>query len=120
MATLSIVDGQYQSSINLNKKSGTILSLPTSGKYIDKDIKFTLGAREIAGSIGGSAVAGQATAEIANTNNMANTTTTKPSGIGGTDYWEVKATATGTSGSYTPKYNVTAGGWLENTVTGNE
>jgi hypothetical protein len=120
MATLSIADGQYQSSINLNKKSGTILSLPTSGKYIDKDIKFTLGAQEIVGSIGGSAVAGEAIAAITNTNNMANTAITKPSGTAGTDYWEVKATAMGISGSYTPKYNVTAGGWLENTVIGNE
>jgi hypothetical protein len=118
MATLSIADGQYQSSINLTKKSGTVLSLPTSGKYVDKNINFTLGVRDISGSIGGSASAGTATAAIANTNSMANIATTKPSGTAGTDYWEVKATATGTAGSYIPKYTVNTSGWLESTVTG--
>jgi hypothetical protein len=118
MATLNVTDGLLQDSLTLTKKTGTTITLSTNGTYVDKNIKFTLGVRDISGSIGGSASAGKATAVIANTNSMENTTNTEPSGTAGSDYWEVKATATGTAGEYTPKYTVNTSGWLESTVTG--
>lgn len=68
------------------------------------------------GSIGGNASGGSATAAITNVNNI-NTVST-PSGTAGTDYWQIKATAIGSNGSYTPKYTVTTAGWLPSTVTG--
>ena len=71
----------------------------------------------ISGSIGGSASGGSATAVITNTNSL-NATTSAPSGTAGTDYWQIKATATGGAGSYTPKYTVNTAGWLASTVTG--
>lgn len=73
--------------------------------------------KTVSGSIGGSASGGSATAAIANTNSMA--TITDISGkTAGTDYWQVKATATGSAGSYTPKYTVSTAGWIGSTVTG--
>ena len=69
------------------------------------------------GSIGGSAASGSATAAITNTNSM-NTITDLTNKTAGTDYWQIKATATGTAGSYTPKYTVSTAGWIASTVTG--
>lgn len=77
--------------------------------------RVTVGA--VSGSIGGSASGGSATAAIANTNSM-NTITTLTGLTAGTDYWQVKATATGSAGSYTPKYTVSTAGWIASTVTG--
>lgn len=70
----------------------------------------------VSGSIGGSASAGKATAAIENTNNMR--TISSPSGTAGTNYYTVKATATGSAGSYTPKYTVSTAGYISSTVTG--
>jgi hypothetical protein len=71
----------------------------------------------VSGSIGGSAASGTAKAVITNTNSV-NTITTLTNKTAGTDYWEIKATATGTAGSYTPKYTVSTAGWIASTVTG--
>ena len=77
--------------------------------------RVTVGA--VSGSIGGSASGGSATAAIANTNSIA--TISDISGkTAGTDYWQIKATATGSAGSYTPKYTVNTAGWIGSTVTG--
>lgn len=73
--------------------------------------------KTVSGSIGGSASGGSATAAIANTNSMA-TITDITGKTAGTDYWQVKATATGAAGSYTPKYTVSTAGWIGSTVTG--
>lgn len=73
--------------------------------------------RAVDGSIGGSASNGSATAVITNTNNI-NTITNITNKTAGTDYWQIKATATGTAGSYTPKYTVSTSGWIASTVTG--
>lgn len=77
------------------------------------------------GSIGGSASSGSTTAAIAavsysgtGTSNLSYTTTAPSSGTAGQDYWQIKATATGTAGSYTPSYTVELGGWIGSTVTG--
>ena len=71
----------------------------------------------IDGSIGGSASSGSATAVITNVNSM-NTISDLSGKTAGTDYWTVKATATGAKGTYTPKYTVSTAGWLASTVTG--
>ena len=68
------------------------------------------------GSIGGSASYGKATAAISNVNNM--NTISSPTGTGGTDYFTVKATASGTAGGYTPKYTVDTEGYIASNVTG--
>lgn len=73
--------------------------------------------RSVSGSIGGSAASGSATAVITNTNSI-NTITDLTNKTAGTDYWQIKATATGTAGSYTPKYTVSTSGWLASTVNG--
>lgn len=78
--------------------------------------------RPISGSIGGTAAAGAATANIAVTTYTGEgkstlaAQTSVPSGTAGTDYWQIKATATGTDGSYTPKYTVNTSGWLASDV----
>ena len=73
--------------------------------------------KTVSGSIGGSASGGSATAAISNVNSMA--VITDISGkTAGTDYWTVKATATGAKGTYTPKYTVSTAGWISSTVTG--
>ena len=46
MATLSEIDGLLQGSLTLTKKTGTTITLPTNGTYVDKDIKITLGVQE--------------------------------------------------------------------------
>lgn len=71
----------------------------------------------VSGSIGGSASGGSATAAISNVNSM-NTISDVSGKTAGTDYWAVKATATGSAGSYTPKYTVSTAGWIGFTVTG--
>ena len=73
--------------------------------------------RAVSGSIGGSAASGSATAVITNTDSV-NTITDLTNKTAGTDYWQIKATATGTAGSYTPKYTVNTSGWLASTVNG--
>ena len=113
----SIDDNTIGDSITLTKQNNTILTLSTKEKYTDKNIKLDLSVRGISGSIGGSASAGKATAAISNVNSMA-TITTLTGLTAGTDYWAVKATATTTAGSYTPKYTVNTSGWLSSTVTG--
>lgn len=72
---------------------------------------------EVNGSIGGSASNGSATAVIININNI-NTITDLSNKTAGTDYWQIKATATGSAGSYTPKYTVNTAGWIASTVNG--
>lgn len=92
-------------------------NLITSGTFLDRNIGVEIITPAISGSIGGSASAGSTTASITNVDSISATTTT-PSGTAGTDYWRIKATATGTAGFYTPKYTVTNAGWLASTVNG--
>lgn len=89
--------------------SGTAGTVTVSGSN-------TLQLDNVNGSLGGTASAGSASAIINNINNI--NTTNSPTGTAGTDYWQIKATATGSNGSYTPKYTVTTAGWLESTVNG--
>lgn len=72
----------------------------------------------INGFIGGTASNGSAKAAINNVNGM--NTIASPTGTAGTDYFTVKATATGTSGGYTPKYTVNSPGYLTSSVTGDK
>ena len=94
-------------------------SLSTAGSLLDRNIELDIDTVAVSGTIGGSATAGTATAVINNVNTL-NATTTEPSGTAGSDYWEIKATATGTAGGYTPKYTVSSAGWLHDTVTGSQ
>jgi hypothetical protein len=71
---------------------------------------------DVSGSIGGTATAGKATGVITNMDKMA--VVTSPTGTAGVDYFRVAATATGTAGSYTPKYTVSKAGYIGSTVTG--
>lgn len=73
----------------------------------------------VSGSIGGTPSSGSATAAINNVNSM-NTITNLTNKTAGTDYFTVKATATGTAGGYTPKYTVSTPGYIGSTVTGNK
>lgn len=73
--------------------------------------------KNVSGSICGSASGGSATAAISNVNSM-NTIADISGKTAGTDYWAVKATATGSAGSYTPKYTVSTAGWISSDVTG--
>ena len=92
--------------------SGTAVSSLAAGTYYGKVV---IGA--VNGSIGGSPSSGSATAVITNTNSI--TTITDITGkTAGTDYWQIKATATGSAGSYTPKYTVNTAGWIASTVNG--
>ena len=113
----SIDNNTMGDSITLTKQNNTILTLSTKEKYTSKNIELTLSVRGISGTLGGSASAGKATAAISNVNSMA-TITTLTGLTAGTDYWTVKATATSTAGSYTPKYTVNTSGWLNSTVSG--
>lgn len=89
--------------------SGTAGTVTVSGSN-------TLQLDNVNGSLGGTASAGSTSAIINNINNI--NTTNSPTGTAGTDYWQIKATATGSNGSYTPKYTVTTAGWLGSTVNG--
>ncbi len=85
--------------------------------YYPSDLYYYNGVGAISGSIGGSASAGSATAVLTNTNSI-NTIADISGKTAGTDYWTIKATATTSAGSYTPKYTVTTAGYLGSTVTG--
>lgn len=92
-------------------------TLNTSGTFLDRNIGVEIITPSVSGSIGGTASSGSATAAITNVNNIE--TISNISGkTAGTDYWAIKATATGGNGSYTPKYTVSTAGWLASTVTG--
>lgn len=95
--------------------SGASTTVSSAG-YIPKDAVVGT-VSDVVGSIGGSASAGSATAAITNVNSI-NTTTNISGKTAGTDYWQIKATATGTKGTYTPKYTVTTAGYLGETVNG--
>ena len=72
----------------------------------------------VSGSIGlSNNTGGSATAAIANTDSMAVISSTSGK-TAGTDYFRVKATATGTAGSVTPRYTVNTAGYIGSTVTG--
>lgn len=98
-------------------------SIVSGGKWVATSVSATgtyygrVTVRAISGSIGGSAASGSATAVITNTNSV-NTITDLTNKTAGTDYWQIKATATGAAGSYTPKYTVSTSGWLASTVNG--
>ena len=88
---------------------------PSNGNLLSK---VTVNAMPtVSGSIGGTAISGSATAAINNVHGM-NTLTSISGKTAGEDYFTVKATATGTAGSYTPKYTVTKAGYIGATVTG--
>ena len=121
MATLDITTNasnrqEFTKTIQITKQQNSTIRLDTQERYVDKDILLTLNVRGATGTIGGTATAGSATAAISNVNSMA-TITNLTGKTAGTDYWAVKATATGTAGSYTPKYTITQSGWIESTVT---
>ena len=113
-------NGSGKVSVSLEEKTATPTTsaqtiTPSSGKVISK---VTVNAvPTVTGSIGGTASGGSATAAISNVNSM-NTITDLTNKTAGTDYFTVKATATGTAGGYTPKYTVTTGGYIGSTVTG--
>jgi len=92
--------------------TNNITNMTAETTYYGKTI-----VRMVSGSLGGSASAGKATAAITNVNSMV-TITTLTNLTAGTDYWAIKATATGTAGSYTPNYTVNTSGWLNSTVPG--
>lgn len=59
MAVLTNNDSMLASSITISKQLGTLLTLDTDKKYVDKDIQFNIGV------MSGNAVAGSATADAA-------------------------------------------------------
>lgn len=92
--------------------SGATVTAP-AGYYANAATKTI---SNVSGSIGGTATAGKATGVITNMDKM--TVVTSPTGTAGVDYFRVAATATGTAGSYTPKYTVSKAGYIGSTVTG--
>ena len=99
--------------------TGTVsVSGTATAKTYAKDSSMTyVPIKTVSGSIGGTASSGSATAAITNVDSM-NTISDISGKTAGTDYWTVKATATGGAGSYTPKYTVSTAGWIGSTVTG--
>ena len=97
--------------------SGNVVKTTSTGAgYVPANTTVgTVGT--VSGSIGGSATSGKATAAISNVHNM-NTLASTTGRTAGTDYFTVKATATGTAGGYTPKYTVNTAGYIGSTVTG--
>lgn len=113
-------NGSGKVSITLEEKAVTPTTAtqtvtPSSGKVMSKVTVSPVAP--VSGSIGGSASSGKATAAISNVNNI-NTVSNLSGLTAGTDYFTVKATATGTAGGYTPKYTVTTPGYIGSTVTG--
>ena len=107
----------WEVSYNVDSAGAKTANLMTSGTFLDRNIGIKITTPSVNGSIGGSITNGTATANIANVNNI--TTITNITGkTAGIDYWAIKATATGTAGSYTPKYTVSSAGWLASTVNG--
>jgi len=105
MSTLSINNGVFAGDILLTKRSGTVLTLCTDGKYVDEDVQFTLAARS------GVAAADTATADV----NVSPTGSRNISGVLGT-----KTITEPTSGFYirlvaegSGKSKVVTSGWLE-------
>lgn len=96
-------------------KSGATVTAPAG--YYPAAASATIS--NVSGSIGGTAAAGAATAAITNVNSM-NTISDLTNKTAGTDYFTVKATATGTAGGYTPKYTVNSAGYIGSTVTGSK
>lgn len=88
----------------------------TAGYYSAQKFYNSVGA--VSGSIGlSNNTSGSATAGISNTDSMAEISSTSGK-TAGTDYFRVKATATGTAGSVTPRYTVNTAGYIGSTVTG--
>lgn len=96
-------------SITITKRVGTLLTLATDDKYVDKDIQFTIDAQSAA--VAGSSAAADADVESTsgsgsgvNISDVIGTkTTTQPSSG---YYLRVKATGTGS-------FNVTTPGWID-------
>lgn len=107
----------WEVSYNVDSAGAKTANLMTSGTFLDRNIGIKITTPSVNGSIGGTAINGSTTANITNVNNI-NTITNITGKTAGTDYWAIKATATGTSGSYTPKYTVSSAGWLASTVNG--
>ena len=112
--------GYYPNDLYYTASQGTVptgnIQL-TQATSTDVTNYATATVRGVTGTIGGSASGGSATAAISNVNSM-NTISDISGKTAGTDYWTVKATATGTNGTYTPKYTVSTSGWINSTVTG--
>ena len=111
------LDNNLTDSYTIIQQNGTTITFNTEAKYVEKDIELTVNVRGATAILGGNAQNGQATAIITNVNNMTAVTTTTPSGIAGTDYWSIKATATGPAGSYTPSLTLNQTGWLQTAPT---
>lgn len=120
----SIDDNTMGDEINITKQSGTTVTLTTKQKYAPKNIQLTLNVRSAEGTLGGDATEGAATAKIESVSYSGTgktnltTSTSAPSGTAGVNYWQIKATATGTAGGYTPKYTISTSGWINSTVNG--
>ena len=124
-----VLEGAYFYEADGTKTEGSIVSngatggtISTQGGTYSIPTGYTTGGtvtaniNAVSGSIGGSASAGSATAAIDNTDSMR--TVVSPSGTAGTDYFRVKATASGSAGSYTPEYTVSTAGYINSTVMG--
>ena len=119
----SIDDNTMGDEISITKQTRTV-TLSTKEKYTPKNIQLTLNVRSAEGTLGGDATEGAATAKIeavsysgTGKTNLTTSTST-PSGTAGVNYWQIKATATGTAGGYTPKYTISTSGWINSTVNG--
>lgn len=120
MATLSTITengvSKFGATINIAKQQGTIVNLSTNTQYVDKDIKLTLNVRSATGTIGGTTTANGKAAGVLTNVNSVNTISNLSGKTAGTDYWQIKATATGTNASYKPKYTVSQSGWINSTI----
>ena len=96
----------FTGEVTLTKQSGTLLTLPTSEKYVDRDIEFTLNARAC---VSGANTA-SADADIqsdSNARNISGVIGTKSATAPASGYY-IKIGASGSGSSY-----ISTSGWVE-------
>ena len=96
----------FTGEVTLTKRGGTLLTLPTSEKYVDRDIEFTLNARACVSS----ANTASADADIQSDSSLMNISGiigTKSSTAPSTGYY-LKIGASGSGSSY-----ISTSGWVE-------
>jgi hypothetical protein len=77
MGVLNNTGTNMTTTVTLTKRTGTVLTLDTDKKYVEKDIALTLEAQSASPAFTGGAISGTATATYTN----ASVSTTNDSGV---------------------------------------
>ncbi len=100
MGVLNNTGTNMTTTVTLTKRTGTVLTLDTDKKYVEKDIALTLEAQSASPAFSGGAVSGTATATYTN----AAVSTTNSSGV--------SVQAKGSADRAAVTYNGTVNGWV--------